>query len=1057
MLSQDKVSMGQFQRYAAVFSDPTITDALERNIENINKSVKNSMARRDALDKMLDEIVTPELIDKLRTSVDGVYQELRSIFVDPDSGLFGLGRQFENFGRRINMYGEYVNKAGEAVEDITKAEVIDLSIFEIIGDIFSTAGQVLVPIAESLSLVFDPLRKVADILMDARHYTAEFARTFNEYREGLKILSEKQGMGFLKGSIDARASLGAINNVLLQVGAIDKSGFLATAKMLESKDFNQGEMFKQMLDSLLNSDAAAGVGKIIGEVVGTVLSEVSKVTGFLSGRIAGSNKLFEGIESAFEKAGGPKAITNIFKDVFGSMVKLLHNVGKLIPFEGYMLAAMAVVLPAAVQGIGMAIAQGVVGMMGIGRDAVLKQFGMAGKGQNGIGAARELYKLDKSKARITGDVSPLTRTGAPKSAAFRAIKSSRVTNPQFPGVGVGMTPGVGGVTGPFRAPKMPKGPKVTPPKGFKVQIASIAKNALPATGNFLKGLPGRMGAGGMSGLRNPLGMLGKFGSVLTIVTGALMGLEKILSGGSIFEGLGAAAGPIIGTIIGTALLGPLGGIIGSWVGQQESVINGLANIFENLAATFGTLNQFALTLAKDIGWLASKFFGLGEDFDWLGGLMRALEAPFYYMRLGMLGIYELYLKATGRSKSPEADSLRAERVKLEEENRLRNTLSNMFKGYSPEEKLRGLKGGLQRSTQDLAIAKAEGSKAGVAMATAQIEVYKQEIATTQNPGTPAPTPPPKPGAPAAAQLPAANPAAVAAQAQAVTATATNTQQLNQKAAQQVTQGGLTQKATEETKKNTAIANTTLGNIRAGIISVSNKLSGIQNAILGDLNNIQAGVSSISSLLASGGLKVKAEGMGPNGGPLGSAQGNLGSAQKLAAQNGLGLTSWFRSGDKGYHGLGRAMDFSNGVDTPQQMDFAQQMVAQYGTTLKELIYTPLGFGIKDGTRVPLSYWGPATNAGHYDHVHVAFANGLQDGKMFSSQSAAGGWENSMVPGSVRVASITGNSAESFGGSNFGNINVTVNAGATSDPDTLASIVAMKIGEAVADARASSHFV
>jgi hypothetical protein len=36
-------------------------------------------------------------------------------------------------------------------------------------------------------------------------------------------------------------------------------------------------------------------------------------------------------------------------------------------------------------------------------------------------------------------------------------------------------------------------------------------------------------------------------------------------------------------------------------------------------------------------------------------------------------------------------------------------------------------------------------------------------------------------------------------------------------------------------------------------------------------------------------------------------------------------------------------------------------------------------------------------------------------------------------------------------------VTVNAGATSDPDTLASIVAMKIGEAVADARASSLFV
>ena len=64
---------------------------------------------------------------------------------------------------------------------------------------------------------------------------------------------------------------------------------------------------------------------------------------------------------------------------------------------------------------------------------------------------------------------------------------------------------------------------------------------------------------------------------------------------------------------------------------------------------------------------------------------------------------------------------------------------------------------------------------------------------------------------------------------------------------------------------------------------------------------------------------------------------------------------------------------------------------------------------------------------------------------------------MVPGSVKVASITGNSAESFGGSNFGDINVTVNAGAVNDADELASIVAMKIGEAVADARSASIFV
>ena len=43
-------------------------------------------------------------------------------------------------------------------------------------------------------------------------------------------------------------------------------------------------------------------------------------------------------------------------------------------------------------------------------------------------------------------------------------------------------------------------------------------------------------------------------------------------------------------------------------------------------------------------------------------------------------------------------------------------------------------------------------------------------------------------------------------------------------------------------------------------------------------------------------------------------------------------------------------------------------------LLELIYTPLGFGIKNGQRVPMSFFGPAVMADHFDHVHVAMATG-----------------------------------------------------------------------------------
>jgi hypothetical protein len=69
-----------------------------------------------------------------------------------------------------------------------------------------------------------------------------------------------------------------------------------------------------------------------------------------------------------------------------------------------------------------------------------------------------------------------------------------------------------------------------------------------------------------------------------------------------------------------------------------------------------------------------------------------------------------------------------------------------------------------------------------------------------------------------------------------------------------------------------------------------------------------------------------------------------------------------------------MDFSNGIDTPQQKAFANQIISKYGKSIAELIYTPLGFGIKDGRQVPLSTWGDDVNKQHWNHVHVAFEKG-----------------------------------------------------------------------------------
>jgi hypothetical protein len=107
--------------------------------------------------------------------------------------------------------------------------------------------------------------------------------------------------------------------------------------------------------------------------------------------------------------------------------------------------------------------------------------------------------------------------------------------------------------------------------------------------------------------------------------------------------------------------------------------------------------------------------------------------------------------------------------------------------------------------------------------------------------------------------------------------------------------------------------------------------------------------------------------------------------------------------------------------------------------------------------PVEFLHAGNDANHQDHVHVAYALGPENPTYFPSLHAAQSWENSMVPGSVKVASVTGNSAEGFGGETNVSNYITINQLPGQDPEELASLVAMRIGEAVADARAANIFV
>jgi hypothetical protein len=112
------------------------------------------------------------------------------------------------------------------------------------------------------------------------------------------------------------------------------------------------------------------------------------------------------------------------------------------------------------------------------------------------------------------------------------------------------------------------------------------------------------------------------------------------------------------------------------------------------------------------------------------------------------------------------------------------------------------------------------------------------------------------------------------------------------------------------------------------------------------------------------------GGGEGGGNVGPTPSGVDGFNRIAAGFGNQVTSGFRPGDRGWHGKNRARDYAGG----DMLAFAKFMAGAYGSKLLELIHTPLGFGIKNGQTVPLSFWGGDVNADHFDHVHVAFKRG-----------------------------------------------------------------------------------
>jgi hypothetical protein len=1023
MLTDQNISEAKLNKYAAIFGDPKISSAIGRYMPKLNAAGGDMLKRFQILNEMYDEIVPPEMIAAMRNSMAGMMEAFRSAFMNPEIGFLGIGRKLKAFAPKLNLYGQYINEAGEVVETAAEAAKADIGIYEMFRDIIANFGAALMPIIDNLTLLWDPMKEIGESLKGAREYSVKFLKWFRNYNAGIQKYAETLGEADKEKVLSTRnlrASMATINNMFRSMGVFGDAKFLEFAKQIKDPNVDLGKVMSGLAETFFSSDAAKKLGEFVGTLLGTVLKQIATATGFFSKRLKG-DKLGAGFSAAFEKAGGIKALKDIFKDIYILLFEALKLAVQAIPPQAFVLAGTALLLQAAIRAVTMEFGQKLASwihslggtMMG---DKNLKRGG-GGGGMFGPTTAMQSWRRKQ-------------RAGMRRKAANMRVDMLDEAAYNLSGSRAGR-----GLLGAGRAGRARLG-----------AVGRLAKGV----GKFV---PGGAVAAGAINTATSLAMGEGIGKSVTT------GLTTIIGGalGSAFGPMGTIAGSTIGSYAGGMLYDSLAGIFDPSVAAQ----NQAAEIQKMAAA-----NQLKASQIRDVTGTNIPF-----AFD-----SQKLQAVLRLINIGKpIPGEQQALVALLKQKNIDLTAFN-NATKILENQKERLALSftpgseqfkKALKPYQDVVNNAATKLKTSQSAFDAAFAKlpAATTQAIVTkignMTTGQIEAAIarkiQQIEVTANTN-----------ARNQAILDAGGRPGIIPRSKA---------ELDKQAAVDKSfgrygfyKGGLGSAISSELKHKPSGSHLLIANssetvipaaggngvgelinvFRNGFAVMVDTYKTAQQTLLTTIKtNHTSEIANLNKLNTTINQKLTTPSIGGLGG--GAVGGGVDAFTGMASKYGLQLTSGYRPGDPGWHGSNRARDFSNGTGpTPQMMQFAQFLASNYGSNLKELIYTPLGFSIKNGQKV-----APYAQGSHYNHVHVAYATGY--GMPFQTAQAAMQYERAMTPGSLKVASITANSGENFGGGSTFNNTITIQQQPGQDPEQLAAIVVAKMGEWVSDARSSSIFV
>lgn len=401
MISEDQVSLGMFQRYAAIFREPMIRTALERNIGEINKTGKNTAKRYKALMQTFEQIVTPELVRRYQRTISGSLEAVRTSLLSPEVGLLGLGRPLEIVSKKYNEFGRVmVDDAGAIMEE-------NLSIFDFLRDIFFNISWVTIPLIDSVVSLYDPFYNLGVALDGIRVSTMAFQDTYERYlewlvKEHIETFEDQKDKTALMATARLRSALATFSSYLYEFGDITGGEFYAISQLLRNPDFeNFGELIRRMIQDFMKGNWAREIGKAIGGVVGTILATVAEIITGTSDLLTGST-LLAGFREGFKNAGGEGTLKTILGSIFGLMFKGLWFIFKEFFWEILFAGGLFTFLPVILSSLARNLVRIIVGAVQRGASGLLGKTASFGALKKGVAAKGGLLKIIPGLGLLAG-------------------------------------------------------------------------------------------------------------------------------------------------------------------------------------------------------------------------------------------------------------------------------------------------------------------------------------------------------------------------------------------------------------------------------------------------------------------------------------------------------------------------------------------------------------------------------------------------------------------------------------------------------------------------------